>query len=59
VAPDVAAVAAVSGGSQNLTAAAQWTFAGVRHQPVWLNVRSRTLTAGRFINDADVANSAQ
>ena len=58
VAPDVGAVAAVAGGSQNLTAGSNtWTSPVYGTSPSWLPVRSRTLTEGRFITDADVANS--
>jgi putative ABC transport system permease protein len=58
VAPDVSGVAAVAGGSQNLTAGnTTWTSPVYGTSPSWLSVRERNLTEGRFITDADVANS--
>ena len=58
VAPDVSGVAAVSGGSQNLTAGSTtWTSPVYGTSPSWLSVRDRKLTEGRFLTDADVTDS--
>ncbi|HEY2834392.1 MAG TPA: ABC transporter permease [Sporichthyaceae bacterium] len=58
VAPDVSGVAAVSGGSQNLTAGSTtWTSPVYGTSPSWLSVRERKLTEGRFITAADVTDS--
>jgi putative ABC transport system permease protein len=58
VAPDVSGVAAVSGGSQNLTAGSTtWTSPVYGTSPSWLSVRDRKLTEGRFITAADVTDA--
>jgi putative ABC transport system permease protein len=59
VAPDIKAVAPTVSSSESLTAgSANWTTSVVGSQPTWLSVRARTLSAGRFINDHDVATRA-
>ena len=56
VAPDVAAVAPVVTSSQVITYAdTTWTSSVVAATPAWESVRSRTLAAGRFLTDSDVA----
>ncbi len=58
-APDIAAVAPVSQRSETLTAStSNWTTTVVGTQPSWLQVRARTVTQGRFINQADVTSHA-
>jgi putative ABC transport system permease protein len=55
VAPDIRRVAAVSTTSQSLTAGTtNWTSTINGTTPSWLQVRARTLSAGRFITQADV-----
>ncbi|SDT58100.1 ABC transporter permease [Jiangella sp. DSM 45060] len=59
VAPDVAAVAPVSGGPQSLTAGdVNWTATVNGTTPAWLDVRNRSLTSGRFLTDQDLENEA-
>jgi putative ABC transport system permease protein len=59
VAPDIKAVAPTVSQSESLTAGTtNWTTSVVGSQPSWLSVRARRLTAGRFINDHDVATRA-
>ncbi|SEF17271.1 ABC transporter permease [Jiangella alba] len=59
VAPDVAAVAPVSGGPQSLTAGStNWTSTVNGTTPAWLDVRNRSLTSGRFLTDQDLENEA-
>ena len=59
VAPDIKAVAPTVSQSESLTAGStNWTTSVVGSQPSWLSVRARKLTAGRFINDHDVATRA-
>ena len=56
VAPDVAAVAPVVTSSQVITYGdTTWTSSVVAATPAWESVRSRTLAAGRFLTDSDVA----
>ncbi len=58
-APDIAAVAPIKSSSQALTAgSANWTTSVVGTDSSWLDVRARTLSDGRFITIADVADSA-
>ncbi|MGQ0846859.1 MAG: ABC transporter permease [Sporichthyaceae bacterium] len=58
VAPDVAAVAAVSSSNQTLAAGTTtWTASVVGTSPEWLSVRERTLSAGRFLSAGDVAEA--
>ncbi|HKT56905.1 MAG TPA: ABC transporter permease [Microbacterium sp.] len=59
VAPDVAAVAPVSQGSENVVAGTNnWTTSIVGTTPDWLGVRARTVTEGRFFTQQDVNSSA-
>jgi putative ABC transport system permease protein len=56
VAPDIKAVAATSTSSQSVTAGStNWTTTIVGTTPTWAQVRSRDLSAGRFITQDDVA----
>jgi putative ABC transport system permease protein len=56
VAPDVGAVAAVSTSTQAMTAGSTtWTAQVVGTTKEWLSVRDRKLSAGRFLDDGDVA----
>jgi putative ABC transport system permease protein len=56
VAPDIKAVAATSTSSQSVTAGTtNWTTTIVGTTPTWAQVRSRDLSAGRFITQDDVA----
>ena len=58
-APDIAAVAPIKSSSQALTAgSANWTTSVVGTDSSWLDVRARSLSDGRFISTADVADSA-
>lgn len=58
-APDISGVAAVKNTSLSLTAGTtNWTTTVVGTSPSWLDVRARTLTAGRFLNDDDNARQA-
>ena len=55
VAPDIAAVAATSTSSQSLVAGTtNWTTNVVGTSPSWARVRSRTLSAGRFLTQDDL-----
>jgi putative ABC transport system permease protein len=59
VAPDIQAVAATSSSNQSVTAGAtNWTTNVVGTTPAWAQVRSRDLSAGRFITANDVANGS-
>ncbi len=59
VAPDVAAVAAVSSSSQSLTVGTtNWTSTVVGTTPSWLSVRSRSVSSGRFITSQDLDSGA-
>jgi len=56
-APDIAAVAPTSSTSATLTASStNWTTSVVGTTPSWLQVRARTLQAGRFLTNADESN---
>lgn len=56
VAPDIAAVAPVVTSSQVITYGdTTWTSSVVAATPAWESVRTRTLAAGRFLTDTDVA----
>jgi putative ABC transport system permease protein len=56
-APDVAAVAPTTSTSATLTASStNWTTSVVGTTPSWLQVRARTLQAGRFLTAADETN---
>jgi len=58
-APDIGAIAGVKTSSLPLTnGSANWTTCVVGSTASWLTVRSRTLSAGRFITDADNADQA-
>jgi putative ABC transport system permease protein len=58
-APDVQAVAAVATTSVSLTnGTTNWTTTLNGTTPSWQEVRSRTVTSGRFITAADEANAA-
>jgi len=58
-APDIGAIAGVKTSSLPLTnGSANWTTSVVGSTASWLTVRSRTLSAGRFITDADNADQA-
>jgi putative ABC transport system permease protein len=55
VAPDIAAVAPVSTGSQSLTAGTtNWTTSVVGTTSDWLQVRARTMAQGRFLATDDL-----
>jgi putative ABC transport system permease protein len=55
VAPDIKAVAATSTSSQSLTVGStNWTTTVVGTTPSWAQVRSRDLSAGRFLTEDDV-----
>ncbi len=57
--PDVEAVAGVKTTSLSLTSGTtNWTTSVVGTTPSWLGVRSRTLSGGRFLTDADTASQA-
>jgi len=59
VAPDIAAVAAVSSSSQSLTVGTtNWTSTVVGTTPSWLGVRSRSVSSGRFITEQDLDSGA-
>jgi putative ABC transport system permease protein len=60
VAPDIAAVAPTTSGSETLTAGTQnWTTTVVGTTPPWLSVRARSVEAGgRFITAADASTDA-
>ncbi|MGI8592244.1 MAG: ABC transporter permease [Nakamurella sp.] len=58
-APDIGAIAGVKTSSLPLTnGSTNWTTSVVGSTASWLTVRSRTLSAGRFITDADNADQA-
>jgi putative ABC transport system permease protein len=58
-APDIAAVAPVTQRSEPLTAgASNWTTSVVGTTPDWLSVRARRIASGRFLNEADTAQTA-
>ena len=58
-APDIAAVAPAVQRSESLTAGnTNWTTAVVGTTPDWLSVRARSLSAGRFISQADDDSAA-
>ena len=58
-APDVKAVAPIKNSSLSLTAGStNWTTTVVGTSPSWLDVRARTLAAGRFLTDQDDADVA-
>src|SRR4029078_9176050 len=59
VAPDIAAVAASTSGSQSLVAgASNWTTSVVGTTASWMSVRARTMSNGVFLSDADQASAA-
>ncbi len=59
VAPDISAVAPMTQSDETLTAgSSNWTTTVVGSTPSWLNVRSRTLEQGRFIDNQDVTDHA-
>jgi len=58
VAPDVQTVAPVASSSAELIrGSTNWTTTLQGTTPAWSTVRSRTVSAGRFINDSDQANA--
>jgi putative ABC transport system permease protein len=58
-APDVKAVAPIKNSSLSLIAGStNWTTTVVGTSPSWLDVRARTLAAGRFLTDQDDADVA-
>ncbi|HWC33796.1 MAG TPA: ABC transporter permease [Mycobacteriales bacterium] len=58
-APDIAAVAATSSTPEELSAGStNWTTAVVGATPSWLQVRARSVEAGRFLTADDVASTA-
>jgi putative ABC transport system permease protein len=58
-APDIAAVAPTTQRSESLTAGANnWTTTVVGTTPDWLPVRARHLAGGRFVDQADEAQTA-
>jgi putative ABC transport system permease protein len=58
-APDIEAVAPTTSTSSELTASTtNWTTSVVGATPAWLDVRARTVAAGRFITAHDVATNA-
>jgi putative ABC transport system permease protein len=58
-APDIAAVAPASQRSESLTAGStNWTTTVVGSTASWLPVRARSVSAGRFLTDADNAAAA-
>ena len=58
-APDIKAVAPIKNTSLSLTAGStNWTTTVVGTSPSWLDVRARTLAAGRFLTDQDDADVA-
>lgn len=58
-APDVMAVAAISTTSASLSAGTtNWTTSLTGTTPSWQDVRSRSLSSGRFISDDDLASAA-
>ena len=58
-APDIKAVAPIKNSSLSLTAGTtNWTTTVVGTSPSWLDVRARTLAAGRFLTDQDDADVA-
>ncbi|MFT3889387.1 MAG: ABC transporter permease [Arachnia sp.] len=60
VAPSIAAVAPTASANQTLSAGSTtWTSQVVAVTPSWEDVRSRTLTVGRFLTDDDVADRAK
>lgn len=61
VTPDIAAVAPVKSGNEGLTDSVNsntWTTSVNGTTPSWEAVRDRTVSQGRFIDDADVTNHA-
>ncbi len=60
VAPDIAAVAPVSTSSQGAVAdGTNWTTSIVGTTPTWLQVRARTVSAGRFFTDQELASAGR
>lgn len=60
VAPSIAGVAPVASSSQGLTAGTTtWTAQVYAVTPSWEQVRSRTLSDGRFVTDTDVTDRAK
>lgn len=60
VAPDIAAVAPVSQTAEVLTAGTTtWTSPVVGTTPQWAQVRSRTMSSGRFFTSAEYASGAR
>jgi putative ABC transport system permease protein len=58
-APDIAAVAATSTTNGSLTVGTtNWTTSLVGTTPSWAQVRSRSVSEGRFITDADVQSAS-
>jgi len=60
VAPDIAAVAPVAQSTEVLTAGSNtWTTSVVGTTPQWAQVRSRTLSSGRFFTAGEYASGAR
>ncbi|GAA4342958.1 ABC transporter permease [Microbacterium rhizosphaerae] len=60
VAPDIAAVAPVSTGQQEVDAGAQnWTTSVVGTTPAWEQVRARTTSQGRFFSTQELDSAAR
>ncbi|QXT63314.1 ABC transporter permease [Tessaracoccus palaemonis] len=60
VAPSISGVAPVASSSQTLSANdTTWTSTVVAATPSWLDVRSRTVSVGRFLTDEDVSENAR
>jgi putative ABC transport system permease protein len=60
VAPDIAAVAPVSTGQQELDAGTQnWTTSVVGTTPAWEHVRARTVSEGRFFSTQELDSAAR
>ncbi|MFT3877303.1 MAG: ABC transporter permease [Propioniciclava sp.] len=60
VAPSIAGVAPVTSTSSSLAAGTTtWTSQVYAVTPAWQEVRARTLAAGRFLTDADIAGRAR
>jgi putative ABC transport system permease protein len=58
-APDIQALAPVSSSSAELVVgSANWTTTLTGTTPSWSVVRSRSVTSGRFLNEADVRNAS-
>jgi putative ABC transport system permease protein len=60
VAPDIVATAPVATGNEVLTVGSTtWTTSVVAATPAWEAVRARTVSTGRFVDDADVVGQTK